>query len=60
MINELIPTTRRIVQFCKETYPVVEYANAIVPSFTGGHNGFILISKNKVYITFIFLVDGLK
>lgn len=46
MVMVDLPLLRKIMDFSRAIFPRVEYAFTVVPSYVGGHNGFIVCSRN--------------
>ena len=42
--------------FCKDMYPVVEYAYCTIPTYPSGQIGFMLCSTNPVSNILIYLI----
>ena len=54
MVMVDLPLLRKIMDFSRAIFPRVEYAFTVVPSYIGGHNGFIVCSRNPVVMLLLF------
>ena len=50
-LSEDMEHMKRVMGICKDIFPVVRFASTAVPSYTTGHIGLLLASKNKVCLS---------
>jgi spermidine synthase len=59
MVMVDLPLLRKIMDFSRAIFPRVEYAFTVVPSYVGGHNGFIVCSRNPVVMLLLFFLNSI-